>query len=490
MSTPAEKIVSPVWSTYQNAAFVAVTQGSGNFIIRAGAGSGKTTTGVEMVKRRPAGSSHVFLAFNKAIATELAARGVNGKTFHSLCFNPVTRAKNSRDVNSNKVRQIVANEMTVTEVKLYGAFVTRLVGLAKNAGVGALVDDTEQAWDDLASRHDLELDHEEANYATAIEWARRILQVSNAAFDLDFDDLLYLAVKDGLVLPKFDFVFVDEYQDTNAIQRAIIRKIMHAGSRLFMIGDQSQAIYGFRGADSDSMEQGAKEFNAQWLPLTVTYRCARAIVAYAHQFGEIEAAPGAPEGIVRTARDGKFIPDLRPQDLVVSRTAKPLIELAYQLLKARIPAYVMGREIGQGLKSLILKQNARGIEALIAKLNAYTQREVEKAIAKNQEAKAEAIQDKTDCVLFLIDSMLETDRTIPALLATIDDLFSDKSHAVILATIHKSKGLEANRVFWLNSDYMSKYARQEWQKQQEVNLQYVAATRAKSELVLIPSQKR
>jgi ATP-dependent exoDNAse (exonuclease V) beta subunit len=53
--------------------------------------------------------------------------------------------------------------------------------------------------------------------------------------------------------------------------------------------------------------------------------------------------------------------------------------------------------------------------------------------------------------------------------------------------VHKAKGLEANRVFWLNYDFVSKWARQPWQMQQEKNLRYVAATRAKSELILIPS---
>jgi len=129
--------------------------------------------------------------------------------------------------------------------------------------------------------------------------------------------------------------------------------------------------------------------------------------------------------------------------------------------------------------------NAEGIDNLITRLDEYTAREMEKAIAKKQEAKAEAIQDKTDCILFLIDSLVETGRTVPALLTLIDDLFSNKSNAVILATIHKAKGLEADTVFWLNYNYVSKWARQPWQKQQEVNLQYVAATRAKNELFLI-----
>jgi len=469
------------WSPYQEAAFAFVTSGTGNLVLRAGAGSGKTTTGVEMTKRVT--GSHIYLAFNKSIQVELEKRGVNARTFHSLAWSAVTRARNVRNANANKLRDIVDN-WDGFDRPLYGSFVVKLVSLAKNAGIGCLVDDIEQAWDDLAAKHDVELEHEDADYATAIELARKLLQLSNTHHECDFDDMLYFAVKNGIVLPKFDNVFVDEAQDTNAIQRAIIRKIMKDSSRLFAIGDPSQAIYGFRGADSDSIDLIAEEFSATRLPLTVSYRCGSEIVKYASKFGEIEAAPEAHTGSVHQ------LPTWKPEDfeagnLVVSRCTAPLIVLAYQLLKARIPAYVMGREIGQGLVNLIKKMNAEGIDNLITRLDEYTAREMEKAIAKKQEAKAEAIQDKTDCLLFLIDSLVETGRTVPALLTLIDDLFSNKSNAVILATIHKAKGLEADTVFWLNYDYVSKWARQPWQKQQEVNLQYVAATRAKNELFLI-----
>ena len=77
------------------------------------------------------------------------------------------------------------------------------------------------------------------------------------------------------------------------------------------------------------------------------------------------------------------------------------------------------------------------------------------------------------------------------LIRTIERLFEDKRGVTTLATIHKAKGLEANTVYWLNSSQCpSKYARQDWQKQQEANLCYVAATRAKRELVLIEETER
>jgi DNA helicase-2/ATP-dependent DNA helicase PcrA len=480
------------FSSYQNAIFTFLAETIRNLVVRAGAGSGKSTTLIEIVKRLI--GSTIFLAFGKDIAESLKSRGVNARTFHSLTYSPVTRFYSSMTratVDGNKVRNLIRERYSEDDQRTYGAFVFKLVGLAKNSGMGFLLDDTEQNWDDLAAKHDLEIEDAKGDHRTALELARAMLITSNEAAKqglLDFDDLLFLAVKEGITLPTFDNILVDEAQDTNAIQRAIIRKIMKPTSRLVAVGDPSQAIYGFRGADSDAMDLIKSEFDADELPLTVSYRCAKSIVEYASQFGVIEAAPGAIDGAVRTAkREEKYIDAMAAGNLVVCRLTKPLIELAYDLMMARKPAYMMGREIGEGLVNLIKKQKAKGIEQLIIKLDESTTREIERAKAKNDDAKAERAEDRRDCILFLINTLDENDRTIPELIRVIENLFRNKADAVILATVHKAKGLESDRVFWLNHDYVSKWARQPWQKQQEVNLRYVAATRAKSELILIPS---
>jgi len=308
---------------------------------------------------------------------------------------------------------------------------------------------------------------------------------------VDFDDMLYFAVRDGLVLPKYDFIFVDEAQDTNAIQRAILRKLMNAGTRIIAVGDPAQAIYGFRGADSDSLDLIATEFNCTRLPLSISYRCPQAVVNFARQWvSHIEPAATAPEGSVEMLGTKWDSSVFQANDLVVCRTTAPVITLAYSLLKARVPVRVMGREIGQGLKNLINKQNAHTIDALVEKLEVYRTREVEKATAKMEDAKAEAINDKVDAVLCLIDGLDEGDRSINSLMSVIDTLFADGVNKTVLATIHKAKGLEADRVFWLNSSACpAKWARQDWQKQQELNLCYVATTRAKSALILIEAGK-
>lgn len=490
------------WSAYQNGCFAFIETGTGNAIVEAVAGAGKSTTGEEMVRRVPNGKSHIYLAFNKAIADEMKGRGVNGRTFHSLTYTPVTRAKGCSNVDSNKLRLLIQDAVQNTEnrvapspalnfmekrdAQLYSNFIVRLVGLARNAGVGCLCQNIPDVWRGLVEYHDLELDNEEATVDRAIELAMTLLEWSNCSPLLDFDDLLYFAVKDNISLPKFDYVFVDEAQDTNSIQRAILRKIMKPGTRLIAVGDPAQAIYGFRGADSNSMQMIADEFGCTELPLTVTYRCPTAVVDFAKQWvSHIEAAPGAIEGVVRDADQDWTHDEFKPDDLVVCRTSRPLVALAYQFLRARIPARVMGKDIGEGLKSLVKKMNAKGIDALIDKLEDYTAREIAKAMARGSEAKAEAVRDKTDSVMCLVEGLEETNRTVPALIATIDELFNFSRSGVTLATIHKSKGLEANRVWWLNaSQCPAQWARQPWQKQQEKNLCYVTATRAKVELVM------
>lgn len=484
--------MSRTWSTYQQAIFSHVADArNGNLIVEAVAGSGKTTTIVEATKRVK--GTVLFLAFNKSIATELKQRGVNARTYHSLCFGPVLSARKQTDVTTDKLRRLVAEAMAAGHVteqqeKLYGAIGAKLVGLARQSGIGThLMADTADAWFALVDHHGLELDDEAANMDDAVAFARNLLTTSNNDARVDFDDLLYIAVKEGLSLPKYDVAFVDEAQDTNAIQRELLRKVMrNAQARIIAVGDPAQAIYGFRGADSESLNNIAREFNAKRLPLSVSYRCGQAIVDVARAIvPHIEAREGAHTGTVVDFGTKWNIHQMQAGDLVVCRTTKPLVALGYKMLKARKPVHIMGKDIGEGLVALINRMKAKGVDMLQLKLEAYKARECAKLIAAKNEAKAEAVADKVDALLCVIEGTPETERTVPGVIAAIRSLFSDKADAVVLATIHKAKGLEADRVFWLNSKKVIQWATQPWQQQQEANLRYVAITRAKDFLGLI-----
>ena len=482
--------MSKSWSTHQEGIFQFSEFGTGNANIVAVAGSGKTTTIVEALNRVK--GTTIFLAFNKAIAEELKSRGVNARTFHSLTYVPVTQFKGERNVTTDKLNKLLKNgNFSERQIKLYGAFIMRLVGLARQQGIGCLVPDEAAEYQKIVDHHGLDLDNEEAKMSEAIDLAGDLLMYSNKSKMVDFDDLLYLSVKENLSLPKYDVIFVDEAQDTNAIQRAILKKIMKPTSRIICVGDPAQAIYGFRGADSDSLDLIAKTFNSINLPLSITYRCPKSVVEYAQQWVKhIEAAPNAEEGLVKHHGTSWTNKVFNCEDLVVCRRTAPLITLAFNMLRDRISVQVMGRDIGEGLKALIKRMQAQGIDALVKKLETYKAREMKRLKDLEQDAKAEAVADKVDCILTLIEEMSENNRTVPALVDIIDSLFADKKACVTLATIHKSKGLEANRVFWLDSDYSPTWPMKPWQLKQEDNLCYVAATRAKKELHTIQPTKK
>lgn len=464
-------------------------------IIEAVAGSGKTTTLVQALERVK--HSAIFLAFNKSIAEELkrrVPRHVQARTFHSLCFRPVLEATGAKDVNTSKLMQLSKFEMPMAEGSMYGAFARKLVGLARSDGLGCLKPASEEAFLALVEQHDLTLEHEQATIEKGVKWAQKLLEASNESKEIDFDDLLYFAVLKGIALPKFQWVFVDEAQDTNAIQRAILRKILAEGGRLVAVGDPAQAIYGFRGADSNALDLIGSEFSpCVRLPLSVTYRCPTKVVEMAKAYvPAIVAREGAPEGQVDNFDTKWKLTDLGSHDLVVCRYTKPLLDLGYRLMRAKIPLRIMGKDIGESLISLIKKcDGGTGMEDFLGALERWETRESEKALAKGNEAKAEAIHDKAGALSMLATSLPEAERTTAALVGVIQLLFTDQNSRICLATIHKAKGLESETVWWLNpSGCPSRWAKKPWQQQQERNLMYVAVTRAKQRLAMIELPKK
>lgn len=242
------------------------------------------------------------------------------------------------------------------------------------------------------------------------------------------------------------------------------------------------------GADNDSVDRLVKDFNCTQLPLTVTYRCPKSVVSLAQTVvSHIVAADEAPEGVVRTIQATDIAgQDLQPSDAILCRKTKPLVELAYTLIRKGVACHVEGKDIGVGLLKLVNKYSARTLDALKDKLEAFRDRECAKLVAKGRETQAENLADRVDTVFVMMDGC----KTVRDLANKIASMFVDSEDeprsTLTLATVHRSKGREWDRVFLLGANvYMpSKYARQQHQIDQEHNLIYVAYTRAKRELVL------
>jgi superfamily I DNA/RNA helicase len=503
-----QKMFKP--SEKQMAVFDFVKNGQGNAIIEAVAGSGKTTTIVNALEHM---HGYVFLgAYNKKMADELqikvgGKKGVKAATFHSVGYGALRFAygkQHALNVDNKKVDKIVKDIEELDQQGLttdYAPVIGKIVSMAKQRGIGALSPINDKiAWYDMVDHFGL-MDEasENVDLEIALKWAAWALKKSCDDLEtVDFDDMVYLPLRKNLRMLQNDWVLIDEAQDTNPTRRALAKRMLKPNGRLIAVGDPYQAIYGFSGADNDSLEQIARDFDAISLPLTITYRCPKAVVRMAQQWvPHIEAGDTAPVGLVETMSLTDMIANVSVEDAIICRYNKYLADLCFKLIRMGIPAKIEGRAIGEGLIKLATRwKRIKGLPALSDQLEQWRSREVTKAIAKELEDKADRINDQVETLQVLIDGA--TDKgfdTVDGLCGMIATMFDDGTDAkpvVTLCSCHKSKGMEWDRVFLLGrQDLMpSRFAVRDWQIQQEINLMYVSVTRAMNSLVEVPLEAK
>jgi len=356
-------------------------------------------------------------------------------------------------------------------------------------------------WKQIMRSHSKRVDA--AAMPTIVEFVRKILLADIKEFTdkgiCDFDDQKWLPVimrVAGVKMPatKFDFVAIDEVQDLNPVDIELIKMILKPNGYVMAVGDKNQSVYAFRGADIHSVSKVINAFGADELPLSISYRCANNIVTAAQNvYDHIEAAPNAPDGEVLKYKE--FDAEMfKPNDLIVCRNNAPLIAFAYRLILKKVPVVVKGRDIGKGLTILIDNLHADTVDILNVKLESWYQNQVNRIMQDNGgELDAEMlqpIQDRFDCIrVFTKGSKTQS---VVLLKKEIESMFGaddDMKDMVSLSTIHRAKGLEADRVFFLDTHllYPEYITKGTWQDTQEHNLEYVALTRAKTHLGFIYS---
>jgi len=514
-------------------------------IVEALAGTGKTTTLIEGLKvvrglkpkikpspqqaavwesmslSREAQSIH-FVAFNKSIASELQTRvpeGCTASTMHSFGFKAVAANFELRggrnSVNGDRVQEIICELMDTDIRDLRGnhfellRICSRLVGLCKSNLIG-LTENQDGSFDQhfaaisgdelesLASYYELDIPAHLID--DVLDLVPRILNRccdANADGQIDFDDMVWLPIACNLPMPKVDLLLVDEAQDLNRCQQALALK---AGKRLILCGDINQAIYGFAGADCESMNRMKERLASSpegcvALPLTVTRRCGKAIVAEAQAIVPLfEAHESNGVGSIGrypfNAGEGQecFFDHVELGDMLLCRVNAPLVSVCFRLIKQGIRAEIQGRDIGDGLVRLIKQMKANDVPTLIQRLDDWNHREQQKELKKRfpQDARLIALQDRYDCITcFTIGA-----DSVEAVINNIRKVFTDDRSAkcVRLSSIHKAKGLEAERVYLLepgNATVPHPMAKSQWQLAQEWNLRYVAITRAIDQLYYV-----
>lgn len=475
-------------SPYQQAIFDDVSTGSGHLVVKAVAGGSKTTTGVASLSLIPASKRVIFLAYNKSIAETLKARvpgNVKASTFHSYGFYIVKQLYPSALMDKDKAYDAIQRLSKEASWEIpkedKAAFFNRVEDLVDLMRLTLRT--TEEEIELLCAEFGIDNDDGESGYA---------LQAFNAVHAdttrFDFADMVYMPASRDFKVRGFDFVYVDEFQDCSEAQFRFARKLLGPGGRLVVIGDPNQSIYAYMGAEPRLFDEVTSLPGAKALPLSISYRCSRAVVAHAQKLvPEIEAAPGAPEGEVVLKGS---IKNVRAGDFILCRINLPLVKLALDFIKRGQRATIKGSDIGRGLVSFIQHYVDGSVEDMEEALERKKTKLANKLVAKfpyrdlDSNSEYQRLSEKIDTIRVLAEDVT----SVTDIISKVQRLFSDDtSSGIILSTIHKAKGLEARNVFIVEPQLIPfpYNTEQAWQQEQERNIDYVARTRAIEKLEYI-----
>lgn len=477
------------WSSYQKAIFEAYEETKKNIIIGATAGASKTTTLIECLKRTPPKKKVLFVAFNKSIAEELKTKVpsfVECSTLHSKGLKVLfSNFRVKMKLEENKTFKMGLKILDTSELK-------------PKESIRYLFE-LQTIWDQLRMKVSkdyvidipficIEKDIEfrdrilEDIHCIESEWKKRVKKIQRGEFEMDFTDMLYLP---NLLIspedfPKYDVVFLDEAQDLCFLQRNLVLSMISSRGRLISVGDKNQSIYSFMSADLDVYDSIVERPNTLNLPLSISYRCSKAVVKEAQKvFPEsIEAWSEAKEGSVLPGE----LDTAEIGDFVLCRNNKPLVETFIHLLKLKKPAVIKGKDIGENLLLILDKiAESKDLDSLLEqKLADLQQKGIPPHIAVNTDTYI-TLEEKVSILKVLFKEW----PTVEELTSQMGRIFSeDIKGKVILSTIHKSKGLEADNVYFLNQELIpSDRAKTEKAKYAEECLRFVAITRARKNLI-------
>lgn len=274
----------------------------GPLLILAGAGSGKTRVLTHRVAYLISEGlcspwEILVVTFTNKAAKEMRERvetlvGENVKvewlgTFHSICVRILKRDIEylgySKDFNiideqdKQKLIKQILKDLKIDEDKFSASSIASSISKAK---------------DELKTVSDYEReasgDYREEQIAKVYSEYQALLKKNNS---VDFDDLIFLTVRLFEENPsrleywqnKFKYILVDEYQDTNHAQFKIIYMLAGSRGNVCVVGDESQSIYGFRGADISNILEFEKAYkDAKVIKLEQNYRSTKTVLAAAN----------------------------------------------------------------------------------------------------------------------------------------------------------------------------------------------------------------
>lgn len=509
----------------QKAIFEFIAKGEGHLLVEALAGTGKTSTAIRSLQFIPQ-RSVLMCAFNKPIAEELQARmGTpppgrmwKAATFHS-CGLKIVQARQRIEVRPEATEDLIneaaaeweMNQSVASSRGVRCPFGVRRVAVKLLRTLKETCTEREVQPDRIRSigeTFDLFQKLKDDEITTTIFVVSRAYyygQDLKARRSIDFCDMTWLPVVLDLPPPgRFQVVFIDEAQDLSMPQLQLVKKLVAPNGRLVAIGDLNQSVYRWRGAVGEEVWREMKEtFKATSLPLTTTFRCSKAVVREANRVvPELRAQSDAPEGDVYNC-SFESLPKLLRQFInegstfVLSRNNADLLHTSLYLWKAGIGFQLRaGKEIVEPLYEIIDKLDKSTTERFTSSLTTWYQIEMGKAEGINATAWADRIEQQYKSLMLMLG--YAQPREFRGILQDILELSA--MSPITLSTVHKVKGLEADRVFLLKQTFargryeheiesaidpwLAERARERLANidQEEMNLEYVAITRAKRDL--------
>lgn len=498
-----------------------------HLMIKAYAGSGKTSTLVEglrllvegstefspspqqeeiwaeLLKSQDYAKTFCMTSFGSEIVKTLEERipkhkSCVAKTLHSIGLKAINDSYGKRfEPDEYRSGKILASLKKITYDQLLRDHreladnVSELVGYCKLNAFDTTLSDMQLQWIIEEYSLDIELDIE-----TKLAVGAVIQQSCRAVDSIDYNDMIWLPVVNNLLLPTFDMLFVDECQDLNRCQQKLALKI---GRRIICCGDPYQAVYAFAGADAKSYYNLTKSLvetgvGAAELPLSVSFRCSQDVIRAAQSWVPgIQPCLKNIKGLVQDCTEQNLDLWVNDGDLVICRNNAALVSKCLQFLGLGKKAYIRGRKnIAKGLVRLVTKI-AKGcrcgdnVSDFLKGAALWRDFEITKASEDSppNERQIEYIKDRFQCLVALSYGIY----SVSHFKKYIETIFEDKTREGIqLSTIHQAKGIEARRVFFImtkGNECPAVWAKTEVQKQQDANLRYIGITRAIEELIYV-----
>lgn len=464
-----------------------------NILINAVAGSGKTTTLLELLqfcKYRT-----LFLAFNKSVQEEIQGKidekGLKqGKalTMHSLGLSAIRKhykkvvIKNGKNFDliklvQNKHKSIFKYMKWEEKLKLSYT----LMDMSDIARL-FLTDDINEI-----KKHMQSMDKNFVTHKDIVSLWSSFISFREASYNsntvvIDFNDMIYLAARDKLHIPVEPYyLMVDEAQDLNLAQHKLVENLIGQGTiiKWIAVGDRNQSIYGFSGAYSSSFDKFLSMGDVEELPLDICYRCARSIIDETNEVYDVMEYGKEDQGTVGVVTE---VSEVKEKSMIICRNTSPIIKLYFSLLGSGMPVYIKGDDILTSITRFLkpyLNYTIGGTKTELA----YKMDDLQKDKTDEGRMKMYIFKENYANFKALVANMSTDYEVVKVLLDKIKNLFKVKDGATMLCTIHKAKGLECDIVYILNENLIpSKFATSPEQLKQEQNLKYVARSRAKKEL--------